>query len=82
MINILTPCMFTLELDKERGAPVDITIQKQDINGFQATIFSGISKLIPPYVYYDAFSLPSKQGLVVYQRNRLKSSAGSSKVAS
>jgi hypothetical protein len=34
MINILTPCMFTLELDKERGAPIDITIQKQDINGF------------------------------------------------
>lgn len=34
MINILTSCIFILELDKERGAPIDITIQKQDINGF------------------------------------------------
>ncbi|WCJ39998.1 Pheophorbide a oxygenase chloroplastic [Euphorbia peplus] len=58
--NIRTLCSSTVVLDREGGAPLDINIEKIDINGFRSNRFGGNSKFMAPCTYYSAFTLPSK----------------------
>ncbi|KAF9686504.1 hypothetical protein SADUNF_Sadunf03G0165500 [Salix dunnii] len=54
--------LLPVKLDREGGAPIDITINKLDIEGFHASRFGGITNFMAPCVYKSAFSLPSKKG--------------------
>ncbi|KAJ6704661.1 IRON-SULFUR DOMAIN CONTAINING PROTEIN [Salix purpurea] len=56
------PAKNRVKLDREGGAPIDITINKLDIEGFHASRFGGITNFMAPCVYKSAFSLPSKKG--------------------
>uniref|UniRef100_A0A2C9UFS6 Rieske domain-containing protein n=1 Tax=Manihot esculenta TaxID=3983 RepID=A0A2C9UFS6_MANES len=47
------------KLDREGGAPIDISIEKLDKNGFQATRNGGNSKFMAPCTYYSAVSPPT-----------------------
>ncbi|KDP42101.1 hypothetical protein JCGZ_01889 [Jatropha curcas] len=47
------------KLDREGGAPMDINIEKLDINGYHSTRYGGASKFMAPCVYYSAFTLPA-----------------------
>lgn len=51
-----------MKLDREGGAPIDITINKLDKEGFHASRFGGITNFMAPCVYKSAFSLPPKKG--------------------
>lgn len=55
----LTLNSFTDKLDREGGAPIDISIEKLDKNGFQATRNGGNSKFMAPCTYYSAVSPPT-----------------------
>ncbi|KAL2470024.1 Protochlorophyllide-dependent translocon component 52 [Abeliophyllum distichum] len=57
--NLMDPA----HADREGGKPLEISLQKLDINGFIAKS-TGNSKFIPPCLYYSFYSLggdPSKQ---------------------
>ncbi|GMH00100.1 hypothetical protein Nepgr_001939 [Nepenthes gracilis] len=49
--------VFTPKADREGGRPLEINVQTMDINGFVAKQEWGISKFIPPCVFY-AFPNP------------------------
>lgn len=55
----LTLNSFTDKLDREGGAPIDISIEMLDKNGFQATRNGGNSKFMAPCTYYSAVSPPT-----------------------
>lgn len=58
-VLILNSMSFTIKLDREGGAPIDINIETVDIYGFRANRFGGKSKFMAPCTYYSAFSLPT-----------------------
>ncbi|KAK6925786.1 Rieske [2Fe-2S] iron-sulfur domain [Dillenia turbinata] len=45
---------FTSKADREGGRPLEIRLQKLDINGFTAEHEAGISKFLPPCVFFTA----------------------------
>ncbi|KAF2314552.1 hypothetical protein GH714_027527 [Hevea brasiliensis] len=69
---------YPFKLDREGGAPIDISIEKLDKNGFQATRYGGNSRFMAPCTYYSAVSLPTSvnPGNVSDQGNGSVSSAG------
>ncbi|XP_057998182.1 protochlorophyllide-dependent translocon component 52, chloroplastic isoform X2 [Hevea brasiliensis] len=71
------PSKNRVKLDREGGAPIDISIEKLDKNGFQATRYGGNSRFMAPCTYYSAVSLTSvNPGNVSDQGNGSVSSAG------
>ncbi|XP_057956452.1 protochlorophyllide-dependent translocon component 52, chloroplastic [Malania oleifera] len=65
-----------VKADREGGRPVEMSVQKLDINGFTAKQEWGMSKFIPPCLFY-AFPNP-----VADQGNGSVSSGGTKKVPS
>ncbi|XP_078180848.1 protochlorophyllide-dependent translocon component 52, chloroplastic-like [Carex rostrata] len=45
-----------VETDREGGAPIEITIEKLDINGFLAKQETGYFKFVPPCLFYGSAS--------------------------
>lgn len=75
MINLLTSASFylfyirqsytqalinlTVKADREGGRPLELSIEKLDINGFTANQGWSKSKFMPPSIFY-AYSDPNK----------------------
>ena len=64
---------FTVKADREGGRPLELMIEKLDINGFKADQGWSNSKFLPPCVFY-AYTKP------VNQANGSESSVGTKKV--
>ncbi|KAG8387364.1 hypothetical protein BUALT_Bualt02G0013700 [Buddleja alternifolia] len=57
--NLMDPAhqvFFTLKADREGGRPLEINIQKLDVNGFTAKQIFGENFFVPPCLYYGFFS--------------------------
>ncbi|XP_020533378.1 protochlorophyllide-dependent translocon component 52, chloroplastic [Jatropha curcas] len=78
------PSKNRVKLDREGGAPMDINIEKLDINGYHSTRYGGASKFMAPCVYYSAFTLPASvnSGKTKDQGNGSVSSTVNSKESS
>jgi hypothetical protein len=63
-----------VKADREGGRPLELMIERLDINGFKAHQEWSLSKFIPPCVFY-AYTKP-----VVDQANGAASSSGTEKV--
>ncbi|KAJ4835428.1 hypothetical protein Tsubulata_037696 [Turnera subulata] len=72
------PSKNRVKLDREGGAPIDLTIKELDINGFISSRFGGDSQFFAPCVYKSTFRLPSKKGSVAGQGNGPMSPTGNS----
>uniref|UniRef100_A0A7N0T8J5 Rieske domain-containing protein n=1 Tax=Kalanchoe fedtschenkoi TaxID=63787 RepID=A0A7N0T8J5_KALFE len=68
---------FTNKLDREGGRPLNIDIERMDIDGFTSRQQFGGSKFIPPCVYYAYPNKPSEQtnGSVPKSTDKKESSA-------
>jgi hypothetical protein len=65
-----------VKADREGGRPLELMVERLDINGFNAKQDFGLSKFIPPCVFY-AYTNP-----VVDQTNGSATSSGTEKVYS